>query len=150
MSTATLVVRVQLSLGWITYLLFSPNSVNFVWKTDEGKAESIVFCFFFFGSVLIVGGWRVVGWVRKSYLGPAEIASFSSRDFSRSYKHDTFWRVLSTGYFYVLFSWAIAVSNFCPLEIKKNLGIPLSIVNSHAYNRFYKYIYLFRILYSMK
>ena len=36
---------------------------------------------------------------QKSYLGPAEIASFSRRDFSRSYKHDTFWRVLSTWYF---------------------------------------------------
>ena len=31
----------------------------------------------------------MVGWGRKSHLGPAEIASFSSLDFSRSNKHDT-------------------------------------------------------------
>ena len=31
----------------------------------------------------------MVDWVRKSYLGLAEMASFSSRDFSRSNKHDT-------------------------------------------------------------
>ena len=31
----------------------------------------------------------MVGSGRKSYLGPAEIVSFSRRDFSRSNKHDT-------------------------------------------------------------
>ena len=39
----------------------------------------------------------------RSYSGLAEIASFSSRDFSRSNKHDTFWHVVSVEYFYVLF-----------------------------------------------
>ena len=64
-------------------------------------------------------------------------------------------------YFYVLFLWTIAVSDFCLLEIYKNLGIPLSTiiftiyfhaftVNSNADNDFYKYIYLFQILYSLK
>ena len=72
----------------------------------------------FFGGALIVGGWGVVVWGRKSYLGPAEIASFSNRDFSRSNKHDTFWHVVSTGYFYVLFLWAIAVTDFRSCEIK--------------------------------
>ena len=43
-----------------------------------------------------------MGCGRKSYLGPAEIASFSSRDFSRSSKHGIFWHAPSTGYFYVL------------------------------------------------
>ena len=61
---------------------------------------------------------------------------------------------MSTGYFYVLFLWAIAVSDFRPLENYKNLGLPLFIitftVNSHAGNHSYKYIYLFQILYSTK
>ena len=35
-------VRVQLLLGWNTYLLFNTDIVNFVSKTDEGEAESIV------------------------------------------------------------------------------------------------------------
>ena len=48
--------------------------------------------------------------------------------------------------------WAIADSDFSPLEIYKNLALPLSTitftVNSHADNRFCKYIYLFQILVS--
>ena len=43
------------------------------------------------------------------------------------------------------------MSNYC---FKFSSGIPLSTitftVNSHADNHFYKYIYLFQILYSMK
>ena len=42
--TPTLVVRVQLPLGWTTYVLFSTDIVNFVWKTDE--VESIVLLIF--------------------------------------------------------------------------------------------------------
>ena len=42
----------------------------------------------------------------------------------------------------------------CPLEIYKNLGPPLCsitfTVNSRVDNHFYKYIYLFQILHSMK
>ena len=69
----------QLPLGWNTYLLFNFDIVNFVWKADEGKAESIVLLFLFFGGSLIFGGWEVVGWGRefylvlKSYLFPAGI-----------------------------------------------------------------------------
>ena len=78
-------------------MLFNSDIVNFVWKTDEGEAESIV--------LLIFDIWRcfncgVVGCDRKHYLGPADIASFSSRGFTRSNKHDTFWHVVSIGYFY--------------------------------------------------
>ena len=40
--------------------------------------------------------------IGKSYLGPAEIGSCSSRDLSRSNKHDTFWHVVLSEYFYVL------------------------------------------------
>ena len=42
----------------------------------------------------------MVGSGRKSYIGPAEITSFSSRDFSRINKHDTFRLDISTFYFY--------------------------------------------------
>ena len=80
----------------------------------------------------------MVGWGRKPYLGPAEIASFSSRDLGRSNKHDTFWHIVSIGYFYILFLRAIAVSDFLSLEIYKNLDPLLSsitfTVNSHADN----------------
>ena len=99
------------------------------------ERQKALFCkFLFFGNALIINGYWVVGWGKKSYLGPAEIASFSSRDFSWSNKHNTFWNVVSTGYSFVLFLWAIAVPDFCPLETYKNLGLPLStitfIVNS--------------------
>ena len=39
-------VRVQLPLGWNTYLLLNSDTMNFVWKTDEGEAESIVLLMF--------------------------------------------------------------------------------------------------------
>ena len=68
-------------------------------------------------------------------------------------KNDTSWHVVSAGYFYVSFLWAMAASDFPPLEIHKNLSLPLSTItftiNSHADNHFYKYIYLFQILYSI-
>ena len=100
-----------------------------------------------FGVTLLVGGWGVVCWGRKSYLRPAEISSFSSRDLSQYNKHDSFWLVVSTGYFYILFLWAIVVSDFLPLEIHKHLVLPLSSVtftaNSQVDKHFFKYIYLF-------
>ena len=107
-----------------------------------------------FGGTLIDGGWGVVEWSRKSYLGPAEITSFYSMDLIQSNEHDTFWYIVSTGYCYALILWAISVSDFLPLEIFNNLGPPFSsitfTVNSHANNHFYKYIYLFQTLYGMK
>ena len=39
-------VRLQLLLGWKTYVLFNTDIVNFVWKTDEGEKESIVLLIF--------------------------------------------------------------------------------------------------------
>ena len=143
-----------MALGWNTYLLFNSDIVNFVWKTDEREIDSTVLLIFAFGSALIVGEWGVVGWCRKSYLGLADIASFSRRDFSQSNKYGTFWRVASTGYFYVLISWAIAVGDFRPLENCKNLGLPLSTItftaNNHADYHSCKYIYLFQISCRMK
>ena len=103
----------------------------------------------FFCSAWIVSRWGVVGWSRKSYLGPVKIVSFSSRDFSQSNKHDTFSLVGSTGYFYVLFLWTIAVPDFRLLEIIKTKAFPYLLpiitftVNSHADNHFYKHIILF-------
>ena len=97
-----------------------------------------------FGGALIFSGWGVVGWGINSCLGPAEIASISSQDLSQSNEHDTFWYVVLTGYFYILFSWAIAVSDFLSLEIYKNSRLPLSSitfkVNIYTENHFYKYI----------
>ena len=121
----------------------------------RGGAETTVLLIFAnFFSALIVDGLGAVGWVRKVYLGPAKIDSFSSQDFSWSNKHDTIWHVISTGYFHFLFLWAITVSDFHPFEIYKNLGLPLSTItftiNSHRDNHLYKYIYLFQIFYSMK
>ena len=85
-------------------MLFNSDIVNFVWKTDEGEIETIVFiniCSLTgLKSSVDVGWW---GWGRKSYLGPAEIASFSSRYFSQSNKYDIFLHVVLTRYFYVLF-----------------------------------------------
>ena len=55
---------------------------------------------------------------------------------------------ISSLYFYKPFS------DFRPVEIYKNLGFPLFTfaftISSHACNNFYKYIYLFHILYSIK
>ena len=86
----------------------------------------------FFGIALLVGGWGFVGWCVKSYLGPAEISSFSSRDLSRRNKHDSFWLVVSTGYFYILFLWVIVFSDFLPLEIHKYLVLPLASITFTA------------------
>ena len=54
--TLTLAVRVQLPLGWNTFVLFNTDIVNFLWKTDE--VESIV--------LLIFGLWRCsnLRWMR--------------------------------------------------------------------------------------
>ena len=63
-------------------------------------------------------------------------------------------RHVSTGYFYILFLWAIVVSDFRHLKIYKNLGFLLSFitlsVSSHGDNNFHKYIYLLQIFYSIK
>ena len=38
--------QVQLPLGWNTYMLFNTDIMNYVWKTDEVEAESIVLLIF--------------------------------------------------------------------------------------------------------
>ena len=105
-----------------------------------------------FGVALIIGGWEVVQWGRKSYLGPAEIPSFSSRDLSWCNEHDSFWLLISIGHFYVLFLRATVTLDFLPLEIYKHLVLSLSSItftaNRQTDNHFYKYVKLFQILYS--
>ena len=51
------------TVRWNTYLLFNSNILNFVWKTDEGEAESIV--------LLIFVLWRCFNrrWMRGGEVG---------------------------------------------------------------------------------
>ena len=102
----------------------------------RGRQKTLFCQYFFFVGALIIIEWKVVGWGRRSSSGLPEIAFFSRQDFNRSDKHDIFWQVVSTGtgYFYVLFLWPIVVSDFCLLEICKDLGHPcqLSLLHSTA------------------
>ena len=84
---------------------------------------------------------------RKSYSGPAEIVSFSRSGFSRSNKHGAFLHVVSTVYFDVIFLWAITVADFPPLEIYKNLGLPLSTITYKQYEISFLLKYTQRFLY---
>ena len=116
-----------------------------------GGRQKVLFCWFlFFDIALLVGGWGFVGWGKKSYLGPAEISPFSSRDLSWRNKHDSFWLVVSTEYFYILFLQTIVVSDVLPLKIHEHLVLPMTSIaftaNGQADNHFYKYVYLFQIL----
>ena len=111
-------------------------------------AESIVLWIFVLWRCFTCRCVKSCGLWQKVYLGPAQISSFSNRNFRRRNRHDLFWLVLSTGYFYILFLWAIVISDFLPLEINKYLVLLLSSItftaNSQADNHFYKYIYLFQ------
>ena len=44
-----------------------------VWKTHKKDKESIILLIFFCEGALIVGGWGLMEWGKKSYLKPAEI-----------------------------------------------------------------------------
>ena len=139
--TPILAVLVSLPLEWNTYLLYLSDIVNFVWKTDEegrGGEGSRKHCLINFCSLAVLQSSVGEGCCgKKTYWGTAEIATFSKQNLRRSNKHDSFWHIVSTGYFHILFLWVIVVSNFIPLESYKNLDPPLfSItftVNSHKY-----------------
>ena len=62
--TLTLAVRVQLPLGWNTYLLFNTDIVNLVWKTDEGfgGGGGRKHCFVNFCSVAVLESLVDEGW----------------------------------------------------------------------------------------
>ena len=78
-----------------------------------------------------------MGWCRSSFIGPAEVASFSTRDFSRSNKHDTltcsidwiFLRFILMSHSYYRFS-----------SLRPSFVYYYFIVNSHVNNHFCKYI----------
>ena len=74
--TPTLAVRVQLMLAWNTYLVFNTDIVNFAVETN---AESTVLLIFLLWRSLHRRWMRGGGVGQKSYLGPTEIVSFSSR-----------------------------------------------------------------------
>ena len=81
--------RVQLPLEWNKYLLFNADIVNFAPKSNQGEAESIALLIFVLWWYLNRWWMKGGGMGGKSYFGLAEIAFFSSRDFSQSNKHDT-------------------------------------------------------------
>ena len=85
--TPTLAVRVQLPLGWNIYWLFNSDIVNFVWKTDEGEAESTV--------LLIFVLWKCFNrrWVRAGGVGQKVL-------FRASWNRILFRLDISTFYFY--------------------------------------------------
>ena len=115
--------------------------MNFVLKTNEGKAESIVLLI----SVLwwcFNRRWMRDRGVRQKVLFRTSLnRTFFQRDLNQSNRHDTSWHVVSTGYFCVLVLWAIAISDFLPLKIYKKLGPPSSSIafkaNSHACLKYY-------------
>ena len=55
---------------------------------------------------------------QKSYFGTAEIASFSSQDFRWSNRHNTFWHVVSTGYFFASNIIQYEISFFIKIHVK--------------------------------
>ena len=56
-------------------VLFNVDIVNLLLKkTMRGDTEHIIFIFVVW-SALVVSGWVVAAWSRKSYLGPAKISS---------------------------------------------------------------------------
>ena len=58
------------------YLLLNSNIVNCLTKINGGRNRGPNFVVFIVLSALIVSGWMVVTWSRKSGLRPAEIGSF--------------------------------------------------------------------------
>ena len=128
--------------------------MNFVWKTNEWEAESIVLLIF------VLWWCFYLRWVRSCGVGQKVLlrarwnhillpARILAEPISMTHSGMLYRLDIS-----VLVLWEIAISDFRPLEIYKNLGRPLSTitftVNSQADNHFYKYIYLFQMLYSIK
>ena len=58
------------------HFLFNPDIEYFVLKTDREKGRRPYFIIFAFWSALIVTGWWLMRWSRKSYLRPNEIFLF--------------------------------------------------------------------------
>ena len=77
--TPTLVVRVQLRLGWYTNLLSKSDILNFVWKADKVKAGSTILLFFLQPSSVSEGCW---GWAESLMLGLPKSSLFVPGCFS--------------------------------------------------------------------
>ena len=100
----------------------------------------------FFGNALIVGEWELVAWGRKSYSGPAEIASFSSLDFSEtiSMTHsDMLYQLnICKFYFYESFLYQIFVPwKFMKLRsfiFKFDLNVKKKLFSSRIYFFFWR------------
>ena len=115
-SLSSITVNMDTYYRWNTYYLtlITVRMENFVWKANKGEAESIVLLIFVlwdcFNRHWVKGGgvWQKVIF-RASWM--------KLHPFSWSNKHDTFWHVISTGYFYVWYLWAIAIPDICSLEI---------------------------------
>ena len=145
-------MQVQLPFVWNTYLLFNSDFVKFVWEANEEEAESIallIYALWWYFNDRWKRGGRVG---RKIYLEPAECASFSCWDFSRSNSHDTFRHVVWSRYFYVRHCCFRFLSLGNLQKLRTSLPFPslTFTINSHADNYFCKNVYLFQKLCSMK
>ena len=119
-----------------------------MWKADEGETESTILLIFVlwrcFNRRWVMGGG--MGWDRNPYSGPAEMGSFSRWDFNQTNENDKYWHVLSAGYFYILFLWAMAVADFC------HLGLPLSTITYIQYKICFHiktYIHIYNYNYNL-
>ena len=138
-------------LGWNTYLLFNSYSELCVENQWRGGRKHCFVNICSLAMLYSLVGDRSWGGAESFIQGQLKLHPFPRQDVSWSNMHDTFWHVLSTRYFYVLFLWTIAVSDFSdfhPLEIHKNLGLPLSTitvtVKSHTDNHFYNILIWFK------
>ena len=60
-------------------LLVNSDIVNFLLRTNEGRDRRPNFVIFVVWSALTIGGWVVVAWNRKSFLGQLKSHLLSSR-----------------------------------------------------------------------
>ena len=78
----------------------------------------------FFGGAWIFGGWGAVGWGCKSYLGPAEIVSFSSRTFSNL--NQLWFKCETLLFFLIIFYYISSISSrpqmFLKVGVLKNFA----------------------------
>ena len=125
------------------YLLFNSDIVNFVWKTDEGEAESIVFLIFVLWWCFNRRWVRGCGVGQKVLFRASGNRIFFQRGFSPSNKHDTFWHFYEPLLFQIFFPLKF-------IKLRPSLSSINFAINNHADNLFSIYISFFQILYNMK
>ena len=99
-----------------------------------------------FGGTFIIDGWGLVVWSRKSYSGPDEIAYFPGVILAEAIS------MARSGILHQLeistkFLRAVVVLHFCPLEIYKNLSLPLSSITYIHYEISFLWKYSFKVFY---